>query len=66
MRQGIIIGWMLGICTFALGIGVSANWYEYRVITTATDTEWWIENKGCDVAGTDRIAYLRCPRLRLP
>jgi hypothetical protein len=66
MRRGLVIGWMLGVATFALGVCVGTNWYEYRVVTPSSDVEWWIANDNCDVAAAGKVVYARCPRLKLP
>ncbi len=66
MWRGIVIGWLLGVATFGLGLTANSIWYEHRIITPASDVEWWIEHEGCDVAGTARVPYVRCPRIRLP
>lgn len=66
MRRGLIVGWLLGVLTFGLGLSANSIWYDHRVITPTSDVEWWIEHRGCDIDGTDRVAYLRCPRIRLP
>lgn len=68
--RGVLLGWLLGVLTFAAGMLVSANLYEHRTFSgsTITAAEWQqLGRDGCEPVSTPAgtILSYRCPRLRL-
>jgi hypothetical protein len=61
-----MVFWLVAFVAFWLGFMVRASWYEYRVVDATADYEGWIARDQCEIAGTGRFVYARCPRLRLP
>lgn len=66
MKRALVIGWLLGLLTFAIGASLAGSWYEYRWESSAMSTRDRINDEGWEVVpGQPNERYLRRPRLRV-
>ena len=67
MRRGVILGWILGIVTFASGLAISANWYDVKILPDGATTETLRQfaSDGCEPIQSNAALFFRCPKLRI-
>lgn len=66
MRRVLVIGWLLGILTFAAGSAVGGSWYEYRWEPSTLAARDLVNEAGWEIVpGQSNERYLRRARLRV-
>lgn len=61
---GLIVGFVLGVATFWVGVHLTGGWYTYML--ASRDSGWLerMQTQNCEPFEVKDIMFIRCPRFR--